>query len=70
MLTRTDEHFKTYEGPFAVVRACNYCNHIEKVQKGVRNAGRGYGMREGNKARGRMIQHLKAEHPWVFIPEI
>ena len=57
-----DEHYKTYHGPVAVVRACNYCRHIEKVPVGRAGVGRGYGMREGNKARGRMIQHIKDHH--------
>jgi hypothetical protein len=57
------EHAKLFgmsEGPAAVVRFCRFCKHVEVVRKGLRGAGRGYGMREGNKARGRMIQHLKA----------
>jgi hypothetical protein len=28
--------------------------------------GRGQGMREGNKQRGILIQHIKAEHPEVL----
>ena len=42
----------------AVVRVCGICGHNEKVIKGRRGVGRGYGMREGNRARGRMIKHL------------
>ncbi len=63
--TLWSDHYKTVEGPLAVVRACKYCKHIEIVKKGLRGAGRGYGMCEGNKARGRMIQHIKATHPEV-----
>lgn len=59
---RYDPHFRTLEGPYAVVRACNHCSHTETVKKGVRGVGRGYGMREGNKARGRIIQHIKEFH--------
>jgi len=44
----------------ATVRVCDICGHIEKVVKGRPGVGRGYGMREGNKARGRMIQHINA----------
>lgn len=49
-------------GPFAVVRVCDICGHTELVRKGQPGVGRGYGFREGNKARGRMIQHIKKEH--------
>lgn len=55
--------FAVFEGPRAVVRGCLFCKHFEKIQKGLPGVGRGYGMREGNKARGRMIQHVKEEHP-------
>jgi hypothetical protein len=60
--SKAAEHFTTVEGPFAVLRCCNHCRHVEKVQKGLRGAGRGYGMREGNKARGRMIEHINTVH--------
>jgi len=53
------DHFKTINGPLAVVRVCLICGHTETVRKGRPDAGRGYGFRYGNKARGRMIQHLK-----------
>ena len=59
-------YFKTVTGPLATVRVCIVCGHKEIVRKGIRGAGRGYGMREGNKARGRMIQHIKSEHPEVL----
>lgn len=58
-----DDHYKTYRSAIAVVRACIHCKHTERISCGVRGAGRGYGMREGNKARGRMIQHIKECHP-------
>jgi len=54
--------FSKVVGPFAVVRVCNFCKHVEVLNTGP-GGGRGYGMREGNKARGRMIQHVKAAHP-------
>ena len=57
-----DLMFTYMSGPLAVVRACRLCRHIVKIPKGLRGAGRGYGMREGNKARGEMIQHFKAVH--------
>jgi hypothetical protein len=62
MQIKFQKYFRTFSGPFAVVRACNFCNHVETVKKGIPGAGRGYGMREGNKARGRMIQHIKENH--------
>mgnify|MGYP000878549199 CR=1 FL=1 len=60
------DHFKTVEGPFAVMRCCNHCRHFEKVLKGRPGVGRGYGMREGNKARGRMIEHINTMHADVL----
>ena len=57
-----DTMFKFYKGPFAVVRVCNFCDYKVVLKIGLRNAGRGYGMREGNKARGQMIQHYNKMH--------
>lgn len=54
---------KVYRLPLGVVRACPCCKHTEIVRTGISGVGRGYGMREGNKARGRMIQHIRAAHP-------
>jgi hypothetical protein len=58
--------FKTATA-LATVRACKFCKHVEIVRRSVagRNnpLGRGYGLSAGNKARGRMIQHVKTEHP-------
>lgn len=50
------------EGPFAVVRACKLCKFVHSRPK-LQGTGRGTGMREGNKQRGILIQHIKAEHP-------
>ena len=58
-----DALFSHMEGPLAVVLQCSMCKHFELVRKGLRGVGRGYGMREGNKARGRIIQHIKSAHP-------
>jgi hypothetical protein len=55
--------FDHHAGPRASVRVCKICKHAESVRTGLRNAGRGYGMREGNKARSRMIQHINSVHP-------
>jgi len=55
------EAFLTHtSGPFGTVRACLLCGEFDRIPKG---RGRGYGMREGNKSRGRMIQHVKENHP-------
>ena len=54
-----EKFIKTHRGPIAVVRECTICGYTDKIRVGVRGVGRGYGMREGNKSRGRMIQHVK-----------
>jgi len=61
-MTRFEQHVDTLRRPLGTVRVCKHCGHTETV-KASPGAGRGYGMREGNKARGRMIQHLKDSHP-------
>ena len=47
-------------GPFAVARVCTLCKWHDTRRRG---GGRGAGFREGNKQRGRLIQHIKAAHP-------
>ena len=47
-------------GPFGITRTCTICGHHLHRASG---RGRGSGMREGNKQRGKMYQHIKAEHP-------
>lgn len=61
----TEKHIKTSRGPLGVVRFCTVkkCKFYAMVKTGIHGVGRGYGMREGNKARGKMIQHVKSEHP-------
>ncbi|MDE0660309.1 MAG: hypothetical protein F4Z31_07130 [Gemmatimonadetes bacterium] len=49
-------------GPRAIVRTCRICGHTLVTRKPLR-PGRGWGFREGNKLRGRMIRHIRAEHP-------
>jgi hypothetical protein len=58
-----EEFFTVKEGGIAVTRRCLFCDNTEIVRKGLQGVGRGYGMREGNKARGRAIQHVKSAHP-------
>jgi len=59
------DDFYTYrDGPLAIVRSCNLCRFFDLVKKAPQgSAGRGWGMREGNKQRGRLIQHIKTAHP-------
>ena len=53
--------FKMVRGPWASVRTCKLCGHVETYR--YTGGHRGAGFVGGNKARGRMIQHLKAAHP-------
>lgn len=57
-----DAMFRTIKGPFAVVRACNFCDYKVVLKTGQRGVGCGFGFREGNKARGKMIQHYNKIH--------
>ena len=61
-----DSLFGFRAGPLAIVRFCRLCDHAEILKTGRPGVGRGFGMREGNKSRGRMIQHIKAEHADVI----
>ena len=54
-----DTMFRTRKGSLAVVRICNFCGYKIVLRTGLPGVGRGYGLREGNKARGKMIQHCK-----------
>ncbi len=51
------------KGPFGVTRSCRLCKWYDFRPRG---AGRGTGMREGNKQRGRLIQHIKVAHPTEY----
>ena len=55
-----DKFIKFSAGPFGYTRECTICGHFDYRKIGF---GRGAGMREGNKQRGRLLQHIKAEHP-------
>jgi len=57
-----DEMFRTVKGPFGVVRVCKFCEYRVVMRTGISGVGVGYGFREGNKARGKMIQHYNKEH--------
>ena len=59
-----EEFFTRHNGPVEIAGGCNLCKHVDVVKKlPAGQAGRGWGMREGNKQRGRLVQHVKAEHP-------
>lgn len=60
-----EKFFVRHNGPFAITGGCKLCRHREITRKEI-NPGRGWGMREGNKLRGRMIQHIKQCHPEVL----
>lgn len=53
------------ESALAVVRGCRLCKFYLFRHKGGR--GRGTGLREGNKQRGAMIQHIKEAHPTEYL---
>lgn len=55
----------TTVGPSAVSRGCKLCKFYH-VRKRIPGSGRGAGMREGNKQRGILIQHIKSAHPEVL----
>ena len=57
---RDDLIFTGFEGPLAVVRACRFCDFRDIYRKG--GGGRGGGFVRGNQSRGRLIEHVKAEH--------
>jgi hypothetical protein len=65
----TGEFFTTIKTRIATTRACNFCRHCETIRHSTGlglDRGRGFGFREGNKARGRMIQHVKEKHPEAY----
>lgn len=65
MQHRAEKYISHIVGPLAVVRGCLLCKHVDVMRK-ERSPGRGWGMREGNKQRGRLIQHIKEKHPEVL----
>ena len=61
--TRLEPRFfvRKINGHFAIGRQCTLCAYgVTKAKE--RRPGRGWGMREGGILRGKMIQHVKAEH--------
>lgn len=66
MMKRTEHPLYTaVAGPVATVRVCKFCNHSETVRRSP-GSGRGYGLRAGNQALGRLMQHIKAAHPTEY----
>jgi hypothetical protein len=64
-----EKFIKATDTAFAIVRTCTICKHYDMVRKGRPGTmGRGWGMREGNKQRGRLIQHIKEMHPEAIFP--
>jgi hypothetical protein len=62
-----DRFIKATDAPRGIVRACTLCRFSDLVLKPrPGTAGRGWGMREGNKQRGRLIAHIKTAHPEVL----
>lgn len=61
---RCDDLFTTKRFPTASVRQCLLCKHSEVYR--YTGGHRGAGMVGGNKARGRMIQHIKSAHPEAY----
>lgn len=59
---KAEKFFTRRNLPRGIAADCKLCRHYEVVLK-VANPGRGWGLREGNKQRGRMIQHVKEAHP-------
>ena len=57
--------FTRAAGPIGIAAHCNLCRHKEFIPK-AHKPGRGWGLRETNKLRGRMIQHVKQCHPEVL----
>jgi len=56
----TDALTAVTHGPMAIARGCRLCSFVDCRPRG---RGRGAGFREGNKQRGRVHQHMNAEHP-------
>lgn len=58
-------------GPVGTVHSCAICGRykvlVKRFPPGRNPMGRGYGMSEGNKARGLVIQHIKATHPEKLV---
>ena len=64
MSHKADGYIKARDLPRGIVRTCLICSFSDTVMKPrPGTAGRGWGMREGNKQRGRLIQHIKDHHP-------
>lgn len=56
-----EQYVSRVETALGVARGCRLCKFYHFRRKC--GGGRGAGMREGNKQRGLLIQHIKSEHP-------
>lgn len=59
-----DDHIRKINGPYAIGRVCRICGE-KWITKKIRNPGRGWGYREGNRLRGKAIRHIRECHPEV-----
>ncbi len=59
------DHIIRYDGPYAIARKCRVCGHTVVKRKERRRPGRGWGFRHGNKLNGKIIRHIRAEHPEI-----
>ena len=62
---KADEFIGSVNGPLATVKYCKVkgCEFRVKYAKGMRGAGRGYGLREGGRAISAMRRHIRDHHP-------
>ncbi len=63
-----DDLYRVVRGPIASVRQCLLCKHYELYR--YTGGHRGAGFVGGNKARGRIIQHIKSSHPVEYAQGI
>lgn len=66
---RADKFITSTSGPLRTVKTCRICGHFVSYPKGVRGAGRGYGLAEGGRAMGAMRRHVRDEHPEALEEE-
>lgn len=69
MSSPCDKFIRKVVGVYKVARICTICGFRDSYPRsnGVVRFGRGHGFCEGNRSRGRLIQHIRSEHP-VEVP--
>ena len=60
---KADKYIKSVSGPLRAVKSCLLCDFFVSYPKGIRGAGRGYGLAAGGSAMGAMRRHVRDEHP-------